>query len=36
VQPGGGSAGAKAMFWMWMSTVLVGFAAMFAVLGSGR
>ena len=31
-----GFAGPTTMFWMWMTTIVVGFAAMIAVIGSGR
>jgi len=35
-RPGRSSLGPKVMFWMWMGTIVVGFAIMFAVVGSGR
>ncbi|MEV8220318.1 hypothetical protein AB0O65_11215 [Microbacterium sp. NPDC077391] len=28
--------GPRVMFWMWMGTIVAGFAVMFAVVGSGR
>lgn len=31
-----GVPGARIMFWMWMATILAGFAIMAVVVGSGR
>lgn len=28
--------GARVMFWMWMGAIVLGFAVMFVVIGSGR
>lgn len=35
-QPTPGVLGARGMFWMWMGTIVAGFAFMFGVIGSGR
>ena len=35
-QPGRSALGPKVMFWMWMGTIVIGFAIMLGVVGSGR
>lgn len=35
-QPGQRTLGSRVMFWMWMGTVVIGFAVMIAVIGSGH
>ncbi|MEV7632216.1 hypothetical protein AB0N64_07400 [Microbacterium sp. NPDC089318] len=35
-QPVQSTLGRRVMFWMWMGTIVIGFAIMIVVVGSGR
>ncbi|WP_259363391.1 hypothetical protein [Microbacterium esteraromaticum] len=35
-QPGRSTLGAQVVFWMWAGTIVIGFAVMVGVIGSGR